>query len=73
MAPALSPEVILWTFSELRCVFVPRDGGVVEGQLALEGGGVAFADLDASDAFSELNLVGYSQTIRADWCRFVAL
>lgn len=58
MASAVSPEVIFWAFFKLPRVFVPRDRGAVEGQLALEGGGVAFADLNASDAFSELNLIG---------------
>lgn len=58
MAPAIGPEVIFWALSELPRVFVPCDGSVVEGQFALEGGTVAFIDLDASDAFSELNLFG---------------
>lgn len=57
MPSAFSPEVIFWAFFKLPRVFVPRDGSVVEGQLALEGGRVAFVDLDASDAFSELNLI----------------
>lgn len=55
---ALGPEVIFRALFKLPWVFVPCDGGIVEGQLALEGGRVAFIDLDASDAFSELNLVG---------------
>lgn len=57
MASALSPEVIFWAFFKLPRIFVPCDGGVIEGQLALEGCSVAFADLNASDALSKLNLV----------------
>ncbi len=57
MPSAFGPEVIFWALFKLPCVFVPCDSGIVKGQLALEGGRVAFIDLDASDAFSELNLV----------------
>lgn len=57
MSSSLGPEVVFGALSKLPCVFVPCDSSVVEGQLALEGRTLALVDLDAPDAFSELNLL----------------
>lgn len=55
VSSALRQEVIFGALFEFSRIFEPRYGRIVKGQLALEGGRVAFSDLGASDAFCELN------------------
>lgn len=58
MSSALTREVVLRALCQFPGVFVPRDNGIVEGHLALEGGGLALVDFDVLDAFGEMNLLG---------------